>query len=487
VLAVLALAALLAMALLGIRGIWDPDEGRYTSVAVNMVESGDWLTPRRSEDIDHWTKPPLTYWAIASSIRVLGMNPWAARAPVALSYWLCVLLVWRIGRRLAGSTAPAAALVYATMLLPWAASQFVTTDTLLTLFETLAMWAYVEARADTRNAPRWIVLAWLAFALAFLTKGPPGLLPLLVMGVVDLLAPGRHRTFSVAGIGAFLLVALPWFLAVMLRHPGLVHYFLAEEVVGRITSNDFHRHGQWYGWLLVYAPTLLVGTLPWTGDAGRWLRAFPGRFGTWRRTRDPALFPAVLLGAWIAVPVLVLCLARSRLPLYVLPTMVPIAVAVAMQRRGDARPALPPWPVILAWSMLLLAINASSSAWPSHKDAAGWAREIERRSPVPVTEVVFVEDMARYGLRLQLDAAVEKVSLEELPDSRPRIDRTYDEDLARELAEAVDEPGAVFVCKQGAWDTVRGAVLEHGLSPVPLGDAYHDRVIFRIEPGARQP
>jgi 4-amino-4-deoxy-L-arabinose transferase-like glycosyltransferase len=29
-------------AFLGLRGIWDPDEGRYTNVALNMIDSGDW-------------------------------------------------------------------------------------------------------------------------------------------------------------------------------------------------------------------------------------------------------------------------------------------------------------------------------------------------------------------------------------------------------------------------------------------------------------
>ena len=60
------LATTLALALLGGRGIWDPDEGRYTNVAMHMLDSGDWLNPRRSDEVGHWTKPPLTYWAIAS-------------------------------------------------------------------------------------------------------------------------------------------------------------------------------------------------------------------------------------------------------------------------------------------------------------------------------------------------------------------------------------------------------------------------------------
>src|SRR4249919_231318 len=91
-----ALAIVLALLFLGSRGIWDPDEGRYTNVALHMLDSGDWIDPHRSEEVNHWTKPPLTYWAIASSVAVFGHNAWAARLPAALSYLLCIWLAWRI-------------------------------------------------------------------------------------------------------------------------------------------------------------------------------------------------------------------------------------------------------------------------------------------------------------------------------------------------------------------------------------------------------
>ena len=89
---------MLALALLGQRGIWDPDEGRYTNVALHMLDSGNWLEPHRSEEVGHWTKPPLTYWAIAASVEVFGRNPWAARLPGSLAYLLCAWLAFRIAR-----------------------------------------------------------------------------------------------------------------------------------------------------------------------------------------------------------------------------------------------------------------------------------------------------------------------------------------------------------------------------------------------------
>ncbi|MEO7935761.1 MAG: glycosyltransferase, partial [Dokdonella sp.] len=48
------IVVLLAFAFLGTRAIWDPDEGRYTNVGLNMLESGDWVHPMRNAHIGHW-------------------------------------------------------------------------------------------------------------------------------------------------------------------------------------------------------------------------------------------------------------------------------------------------------------------------------------------------------------------------------------------------------------------------------------------------
>ena len=199
------IAVCLSLLFLGHRGTWDPDEGRYTNVGLNMLDSGDWLNPRRNEEVGHWTKPPMTYWAIASSVAVFGVNTWAARLPAALSYLLCVWLVWRMARRLSPGSETTAALAYATMLLTIGASQYITTDFILTAFSTFAMHGFVEARFGDSRRRWWIATIWIGFALAFLTKGPPTLLPLLALFAFDALMPGkqRPRVFRLVGVCCF--------------------------------------------------------------------------------------------------------------------------------------------------------------------------------------------------------------------------------------------------------------------------------------------
>ena len=475
-----ALALVLALALLGQRGIWDPDEGRYTNVALHMLDSGNWIEPHRSDEVAHWTKPPLAYWAIASSVAVFGHNAWAARLPAAVSYLLCVLLAWGIARRLAPGSQDQAALAYATMLFPIGAAQLITTDYVLAACEALAMWGFVEARFGDRGHPtRWLALMWAGFGLAFIAKGPPGLLPLLAIVAFDLAtrASSRARLLQWQGLLAFLLVALPWYMAVVVRNPGLLQYFLGNEVVGRVTTNEFSRHGEWYGWLQVYAPTLLVGTLPWTPALLRWTRGLPANVRRWRTREGRAGDPAgLLLALWLLLPLLVFCLSRSRLPLYILPLFVPVAVLAARQRLQEGEPA-PRWRWLLAWAAFVLALQLAAANWHTHKDSSAWADAIRARAPGPVTQVNFVEDMARYGLHLHLGADVEKLSIG--ATSQSRFNPEYDESIADELGDDFD-PHALWITKRGHWPAVREALASHGVIAMPQGTSYEGRILFRV-------
>ena len=474
------LAIALALLFLGQRGIWDPDEGRYTNVALNMLDSGNWIEPYRSQEIGHWTKPPLTYWAIASSVAAFGHNAWAARLPAALSYLLCVWLAWRVARRLEPRSHHQAALIYATMLFPIGAAQLITTDYVLAACETLAMWGFVEARfGDQRQAGRWIALMWAGFALAFLAKGPPGLLPLLAVVAFDLARPGRSRPriLQWQGILLFLAIALPWYVAVIMRNPGLLQYFLGNEVVGRVTTNEFGRHGEWYGWLQIYLPTLLVGSLPWTPALLRWTRALPGHVRSWRtrdgRSRDSA---QMLLALWLLLPLLVFCVSRSRLPLYILPLFVPLAVLAAGQREREGKDS-PSWRWLLLWAVAALALQFAAARWQTHKNASAWADAIRARAPGPVTQVDFVEDMARYGLHLHLGADIEKLSLAPVRESR--FNPEYDESVADELADDPD-PHTLWITKEQHWPAVRDALAAQGVVALPQGTPYEGRILFRI-------
>lgn len=408
-----ALLALLAFALAfqGSRGIWEPDEGRYTNVALRMIRSGDWLTPTLHPEVPHFSKPPLTYWAIAGSVGLLGRNEWAARLPNAIAFVFTVLLVGRMARRLAPGREDLAAVVQATSLFPFVAANIVTTDTLLALFTTLAMAGFVEWRFAPERPRSGLTVMGLAFGLAFLTKGPPGLLPLLAIVATTLRFDGIRGLWPLRpgrGFLLFCVVGLGWYLVEVLRFPDLLGYLLGSEVAARVASDAFDRNATLLGLVRAYFPVILLAGLPWSAWAvPRALRR--------RGSRGAGASPepsAWLLGAWLILPTLVFLASSSRQPLYLLQLAPAAALAMARALPEDA--LLPRrrrlW--IGAWIALLIALKAGAAWVPSPRDGRALAARLARVLPEKPRELVVVQHKPPYSLSFYFDVDVEGVKLE---------------------------------------------------------------------------
>lgn len=425
--------AVFSLAFQGRRGLWEPDEGRYTSVAAQMVTSGDWIHPAPNNHGRLWSKPPLTYWAIAVSLETFGWNAFAARLPNALAFAATIATLAALGTVFLRRATSLAAVIYATSLLPCAASNVVTADTLLALWETVAVACYARAHFG-RGGSRWPVLAmWAAFGVAFATKGPPGLLPLAAILVFRRVVARRGENPSLRWPTGLLVagaIGLWWYVVVVLENRALSRHVLWNEVVLRIFSSHHDRNGQWYAVLTVYGPVLLLGTLPWTlalARAGRASHALL-RTGGWRAlsTVEPKL---LFLALWFLVPLCVFVFARSRMPLYLLPSFAPLALAAAaaLEQRGFAwtrRTVVP----VACWAAALLGLRYAVAEWPTERDASRLARQIAALHPEPVSEIVFVSTTPYLGLRLHLGAEVSEIVVESEPGRRKY-------DVAREIAE----------------------------------------------------
>jgi 4-amino-4-deoxy-L-arabinose transferase-like glycosyltransferase len=470
-----ALLVLLAFSFQGTRGIWEPDEGRYSAVGINMLQSGDWLVPTADGEHPHLTKPPITYWALAASFGLLGRNEWAARLPGALAFIGTGLLVFGIGRRMCPAQPWLPALVHALSLAPFMSANVVSTDVVLTFFETAAMFAFIEAWHHGAGLDRrWIRAMWLAWALAFMTKGPPGLLPLL--SVVALLAwqdrSGLRRLFDPVGLLVFVVVAFSWFAIIIGRDPSRLDYFIGYEVYDRVFTGLHGRNSAWYGAFEVYLPVLLAGALPWwvfslvaaRGPRPAW-SALRGRV----RARDRHW---LLLLAWFFLPLVVFMLARSRLHLYVLPLFVPLSIIVARPLAG--------WPWLtgrrLAWiaattAVALVGIKGTLAHWPNNRDAREMARSIKAiLDPLGIDEIAFVDMRPFYGLSVYLDVHTEGIRLHEL---KPALSRYLsEEDLCAEIAE---REANVYALKESRSERfIAGVRRCTGHDPEPIGDFMAD-------------
>ncbi len=73
----LVLLALWLMATLGLRPLLLPDEGRYASVALEMLHGDGWLPTLNGLPFFH--KPPLFYWVDMAAMHLFGVGPFSAR------------------------------------------------------------------------------------------------------------------------------------------------------------------------------------------------------------------------------------------------------------------------------------------------------------------------------------------------------------------------------------------------------------------------
>ena len=320
---------------IGHNALIHPDEGRYATIALNMLHSGDWVTPRLN-GILYFEKPALPYWLGALSFKLFGVSEWSARLWPALSGWLAVITVALTARCLWDSEAGhLAGMVMGSSCWVMANSHFLNLDTGLTFFLTLSLCAFLLAqREDAGHAERrsWMWMCWAAMAGATLSKG---LIGIVIPGATLVLYSLLFRRYDFwrqldcwIGLLIYLVLTAPWFILVSLRNPSFAHFFFIYEHFDRFLLPDHRRNGPfWY-----FVPYLLVGFLPWVSLLPAMLRQ-----GMQREGRAPLQIDRLLL-VWAAFIFLFFSKSDSKLPSYILP-MFPALALLAAHVMTQARPS----------------------------------------------------------------------------------------------------------------------------------------------------
>ena len=341
-----------------LRPLWEPDEARYAEIPREMLATGDWLTPHLNY-VQYFEKPPLQYWLSAVSMKLFGLQPFAARLPLALAMAITLGCAWLLARRLGARKPIWAAFMVATGLLGFVCGQILTLDALFSALQVLSLVAGLEAvaaRFHGRPAMGWTALAFGALALATLTKGPAA--PVLVGSIFLVSLPWawnapRLRQALLAtlldplGWLLFLGVAAPWFYAVNRVNPGHATFFFIHENFARFVSHVHARQGSNNPVFdkLYFAGFLALGVIPWLSATVLGVRRSLGFLG---RAAGPVAeetplhrwtLVATLLA--FAVPFIFYSISGSKLPPYILPVLVPLlALACAFEQDGEEAAAL---------------------------------------------------------------------------------------------------------------------------------------------------
>lgn len=309
-----------------VRPLVDPDEGRYAEIPREMAATGDWITPRLN-GLKYFEKPPLQYWATAASYSVFGVSEWTARLWTVGLGFLCLPMVFGWTARLYGRGAGFAA-VAALAVSPYfeLIAHLNLLDAGFAFWLAGAVFAFTLGQSSPQGSPserRWMLLAWLAAALAVLSKGiVVGVLTgatLVAYTVVERDVRPWRRLHLLSGLPLFLLVTVPWFVAVSARNPSFAQFFFVHEHFARFLTKVHKRTEPWWYFLSLLA----IGALPWLLTVPAALRR------AWLESgREIQFKPLKFILIFSGVTLLFFSVSESKLAPYILPMMPALAAVI---------------------------------------------------------------------------------------------------------------------------------------------------------------
>ncbi len=367
----LIVSALLTLPNLGVPSLWDMDEGVNAQTAREMQEAETWVIPTFNFQL-RTAKPVMLYWFQRLSYAAFGVSEWSARLPSVLAGWLSILLIYELGRRMFDrATGLLAGLVLASVAQFAVLVHAATPDATLLAFTILTYLFFWAGHVD--GSRKWWSLMAVACGLAFLTKGPIGLiLPAMVVLLYFAWNRELSRLFDrrlVLAAVIFLLVAGPWYALVASETRGewLRTFFKRENVARFLNPRD--KHAGSLGYYLVIVPVMFApwsafllplvwygiqgakrpGSSFWASVKSVWRLLWSKISGTQPRTLDlnpssliphPSSLPVVgeltnrirahrFLLCWVAVYLAFFTIAATKLPNYILPIYPAMAVLTA--------------------------------------------------------------------------------------------------------------------------------------------------------------
>lgn len=325
-------AGLWFCALLGMRPLSNPDEGRYTEIPREMAVTGDFITPRLN-GVKYFEKPPLVYWLSALTIREFGVSEFTARVWGGIFSTIGVLLTYAAGRAIYGrATGIWAAIVLATSLLYYVLSQIMLLDMAVAVTMSGSLFAFILAMREPCGRKRFgLFMGFYAFmALATLSKGLIGIaLPGAVIFFWVLLL-NRWRAlwpfYPICGMLLLLAIAAPWHFYAAKANPDFLNFYFVHEHWLRFTTRIHDRYQPWWFFL----PIFIGGLFPWIFFA---VPAFRKSLsGGWRARQEHT--EAWFLVIWTVFILLFFSKSQSKLVPYILPVFPAVAVLIGRSVAG---------------------------------------------------------------------------------------------------------------------------------------------------------
>ena len=305
--------------------VTDPTECCYTLTAKEMLEAGDFFSPRIYGDF-WYDKPIFFYWELIAAYKIFGVNEFASRFFPAVFATLGIFLTYFFGGKLFNKKIGFfSAIILATSLEYWYIAHAIITD--MTLFCAMSVTLMTFFIGYSKKNFSLYYISYAAAGIAVLTKGPigfllPGLIILIFLATEKNLS---HLKKMKLPQGLFLMFAIIsiWYLPMFIMHGQIffdnfigVHNFLRASQPEHPETNVIY----------YYTVIFILGFLPYS---------LPIIFSQIKKFWNEKNFPKLdarkkFLLIWAATVFVVFQSFATKYVTYTFPYMMPVAILFAL-------------------------------------------------------------------------------------------------------------------------------------------------------------
>lgn len=263
---IILISAILFIPFIGSVHLFDWDEINFAEASREMIMTGDYTHVQINYET-FWEKPPFFLWLQVICMKIFGVNEFASRLPNALTGIATMLTLYAMGRKLENRKfAWIWMLTYAGSVLPHFYFRTGIIDPVFNLFIFVSLWfvyRLVQLGAEeSKPRIRFAILAGFFSGMAVLTKGPVGLLDVLLTIAVYMAVARKFRVLTFKEWLLFFvtvgIVSIAWFGYELVTNGP---FFLQEFIVYQIRlfkTQDAGHGGPFYYHVLV----ILFGCFP---------------------------------------------------------------------------------------------------------------------------------------------------------------------------------------------------------------------------------
>lgn len=258
------LSALFFIPFLGQVHLFDWDEINFAESAREMIVTGNYLDVQINYQA-FWEKPPLFFWIQVLSMKIFGVNEFAARFPNAIIGIFSILILFRIGKSIYDQkTGFLWAIIYMGSVLPFLYFKSGIIDPLFNLFIFLGVYQFYLASLKLEKLSlKHVFLSGLFIGLATLTKGPVAFLLFGLTFLTFTIITKQIKAFlNLKAILLFLVTFVffggLWFILQLLNGNYTVLVDFVEYMI-RLAEKEDAGHGGFFGYHFV---VLTIGVFP---------------------------------------------------------------------------------------------------------------------------------------------------------------------------------------------------------------------------------